>query len=84
VIVSHAYEIPSLWVEFSNKIFGNGIKYLDYLESIELPIYEPEFIDRTLKLEEITMLFGKHPALPKKEKIKSLQKNLMISCPFIK
>ena len=44
VIVSHAYEIPSIWVEFSNKIFGDGIKYRDYLESVEIPFYQAEFI----------------------------------------
>ncbi len=83
LIVSHAYGIPSLWVEFSNKIFGNGIKYLDYFESIEIPLYKPEFIDRKLEAKDINMLFEKFPVLPQKEKTKRLQKKLMDSCPFI-
>ena len=83
LIVSHAYRIPSLWIEFSDKIFGDGIKYPDYLESVELPIYEPPFIKESLGTEKLTSLFEKYPVLPEKEKVKAIQGGLMEVCPFL-
>ncbi len=82
VIVSHAYEIPSIWVEFSDKIFGDGIKYRDYLESLEIPFYQAAFLDRKLTLKEIENLFEKYPGLPEKGKVEKLCEGLMRVCPF--
>ena len=82
VIVSHAYEIPSLWVEFSDKIFGDGIKYRDYLESVEIPFYQAEFLNRKLSLKEFISLFEKHPGLPEEGKVEKLCDGLMRVCPF--
>jgi len=36
IIVSHAYNIKSCWVKLSDKIYGDGIKFLDYYYSINL------------------------------------------------
>lgn len=82
VIISHAYKIPSIWVEFSNNIFGDGIKYRDYLESVEIPFYQTEFLNRKLSLQEIESLFEKHPGLPDGGKIEKLCEGLMKVCPF--
>tara|TARA_R100000935_G_scaffold56463_1_gene88035 strand:+ start:4185 stop:5000 length:816 start_codon:yes stop_codon:yes gene_type:complete len=82
VIVSHAYGIPSIWVEFSDKIFGDGIKYRDYLESVEIPFYQAEFLNRKLSLIEIESLFDKHPSLPDGGKVEKLCDGLMEVCPF--
>ena len=77
VIVSHAYQIPSVWVKFSEKIFGNDIKYKDYLESVELPFYQARYIDSKLdesaieKLESLTQL-----NLPRVGKIKRITERL--------
>ena len=36
VIVSHAYAVPTAWVRFSDRIPGDGVKYVDHFESIGL------------------------------------------------
>ncbi len=42
LIISDSYNIPNLWVKFSDKIGGGNFKYLDYFKSVgrvtELPI----------------------------------------------
>lgn len=30
LIIAEAYEVPAVWVEFGNKVAGNGFKFLDY------------------------------------------------------
>ena len=82
VIVSHAYEIPSIWVEFSDKIFGDGIKYVDYLESVGLSVYKPEFLGKNKSVKELEVLVESLPNLPEKTKIIELQEGLMRVCPF--
>lgn len=83
VIVSHAYGIPSVWVEFSDRIFGNGIKYIDYLDSIGLGNYKPEFLDCFKNITELESLIGRYPNLPSYAKLGELQEDLMKTCPFI-
>ncbi|SDL41776.1 Polysaccharide pyruvyl transferase [Salinimicrobium catena] len=82
LIVSHAYGIPSVWVEFSDKLFGDGVKFADYLESVGLPVYEPEFLNRAFSTEEFIKLTERFPASPKAENLKLLQHSLLKSCPF--
>ncbi|WP_034886533.1 polysaccharide pyruvyl transferase family protein [Gillisia sp. JM1] len=84
IIVSHAYNIPSIWVEFSDKIFGDGIKYRDYLESVQIPFYQAGFIRDKYSLERLQELLDNYKNLPQSSKIKELQKGLMESCPFRK
>ncbi|PKD21200.1 exosortase [Salegentibacter salinarum] len=82
LIVAHAYQIPALWVEFSDKIFGNGIKYVDYFESLKLPIYKAEFIENGKTAEELFQLMQSKPLLPEVDQLEKIQKSLLKSCPF--
>ena len=82
VIISHAYEIPSVWVEFSDKIFGDGIKYRDYLESVDIPYYAAVYLNNKNSLNDIESLFLNLPVLPNRGKIQELQISLIESNPF--
>lgn len=84
LIVSHAYKIPSVWVEFSNRIFGDGIKYRDYLESVEMEFYKAPVLEKAYSLKQIEDLFKNFPTNPEFHKIEELQGGLMRSCPFKK
>lgn len=83
IIVSHAYGVPSVWVEFSDKLFGDGIKFIDYLESVALPVYKPVYMKSKKTFEELNCLIKEFPVLPASEKIKKLQEDLMRTCPFL-
>ena len=82
LIISHAYNIPSIWVEFSDKIFGDGIKYPDYLASLDIPVYKPPFLETQKSVQEITALINSYPNLPEQEKLAEVQQRLMAVCPF--
>ena len=82
MIIAHAYGIPAVWQKFSDKVFGDDIKYKDYLESIGLEFYQPEIKANTYTDKEIEDLFENLPSLPKSETIKSLCDGLMKVCPF--
>lgn len=95
IIVSHAFGIPSVWVEFSKKLFGDGIKFVDYLESVELlpqqggdlsvpelvGRYDPPFLEGKRSLQELELLFEEYPALPSKQVVDRLQEGLLQAWP---
>lgn len=83
IIVSQAYGIPSVRVRFSNKIFGNGIKYIDYLESVGLEPYPTEFIDTSISFNELESIISSNPNMPSVTAIERIRDGLMKSCPFI-
>ena len=82
VIIAHAYQIPAVWVEFSDKLFGDGIKFQDYFESVKLSCYPPVMVSKISDLESVLNNFQTYPNLPKADEIKALQEGLMSVCPF--
>lgn len=82
LIVSHAYGIPSIWVKFSDKIFGDGIKYRDYLESVNIPFYEAPYLERNLQIGEVENFFHLYTSLPASGSVEELCEGLMEVCPF--
>lgn len=82
IIIAHAYGIPAVWQKFSHSVFGDDIKYQDYMESVQLPFYKPEIRSTPLIEEEVQLLFQLHPSLPDKKVLEVLRNGLMDVCPF--
>jgi len=82
VIIAHAYNIPAVWQKFSDKVFGDDIKYQDYYESVDLPLFKPEIRLEKYSIAELEDLFEKLPNLPRREIINQLCDGLMNVCPF--
>ncbi|RMA57983.1 polysaccharide pyruvyl transferase [Ulvibacter antarcticus] len=82
LIVAHAYGIPAIWTPFSDKLFGDGIKFKDYFASVDIPYYQMPIQKKKMTLADIDVLFREHPSLVELEKIKQLRVDLMEVCPF--
>ena len=79
IITSHAYGIPSIWVEFSSKLAGDGVKFHDYFLSVGIKPYHPfNFINNIPKIQEIIKIIKQNT----KEKPKIDIQGLLDSCPF--
>ncbi|WP_339687048.1 polysaccharide pyruvyl transferase family protein [uncultured Nonlabens sp.] len=83
IIVAHAYAIPAVQVCFSDRIFGDGVKYQDYFLSVGLTAYEPKHLTKPLPLTEAISIIKTHTdALPEPAHIAQLQQDLLAVCPF--
>jgi len=82
IIVAHAYGIPAVWVRFSNKLKGDGIKFQDYFSSVGIEPYQGELWKGTGGSEALNTIFSNYPNLPEEKLIKELKEGLLLSCPF--
>jgi pyruvyltransferase len=63
LIVSHAYNIPAVWVKLSNNLSGDGVKFEDYFLSVGIEPY-------------VGLDYVNNP-LPKKNELESLVDNMV-------
>lgn len=85
IIVSHAYNIPSVWCRFSDDLYGDDIKFQDYYNSIGIDFIEPEIFSQLTtdvlnQLEAKALKFGMSNSIAKH--IETNQKNLLTNSPL--
>jgi hypothetical protein len=83
VIVAHAYQIPAIQVAFSDKIYGDGVKYHDYFMSVGLEPYQPlEIVNARSTKKHIYDIDTNLNKLPEVTLVQQLQEGLLKVCPF--
>ena len=53
IIVADAYSIPSIWIDFSDQVIGDGFKFLDYFASVKRKDVAPLKIDIDTDVKKI-------------------------------
>ena len=77
-IVAHAYGIPAVFAYYQDNLFGDGVKYKDYLKSVEIKPYKLPKIG-----EDLSLLLEAFPASINTKKLNDLQTKLLKACPFL-
>ena len=78
LIVADSYGIPNLWIRLSDKVYGNGFKFLDYFSSVDRDDKSPNVITSYNDIESIK---GKADTIKYSAKIDF--DSILSSCPFI-
>jgi len=78
IIASHAYGIPCLWVEFSDRILGDGTKYFDYFSSVSIEEYAPLRVSERMSINQLLRV------IPNDVGDVSKADKIFNSCPFMK
>ena len=60
LVVAAAYGIPTVWVEFSDRMMGDGFKFRDFFSSIEQDAYVPIDLKNKLDYNELIKLPFRH------------------------
>ena len=76
LIVSDAYGIPNVWVEFSDKVYGDGFKFRDYFASVNRSVETAVELRSIDDMESVMMKKAEY------EPIHIDLNPLINSCPF--
>jgi pyruvyltransferase len=80
LVAADAYNIPSLWVEFSNNVRGEGFKFADYYTGLGInPFLPVDLKDNFLPISEIERKISRISKIDT-----SIQNKLLDVCPFKK
>lgn len=78
LVVADAYGIPNRWVEFSDKVVGDGFKFHDYFSGMNIPLYKPINIkEEKMEVDEICKRIVKYDI-----DFNKVSKRLFDCCPF--
>ena len=77
VIVANAYDIPTMWWKFSNKLIGDDVKFYDYFESLEMFNVKPIYTEKVEDLVALDDYF-----LPNDKVLEKVQQNLFYTFPI--
>jgi glycosyltransferase involved in cell wall biosynthesis len=82
VVVAHTYGIPAVWVQFSDKLSGDNIKFEDYFASVGIEPYIGENFSNKPLIKENIIRFVK--SYSPNNLIVSFDQDLLLqSCPFL-
>ena len=82
IIIAHAYGIPAVWVEFSDALYGDGMKFKDYFLSVSIPPYRPhQFKDEVIPIRSLMKLARRGSTLSRI--VNHDPRPLLDCCPFI-
>ena len=76
LIAADAYRVPNIWIELSNKLYGNRFKFYDYFESVHRQCSAPILVHETVSLSAVEREYRTQ------KPVFDLLK-LVDSCPFV-
>ena len=89
IIVAHAYGIPAIWIKLSDDLFGDDIKFIDYMETVGINPYQGLKINDFEKEHDGCMNFSSifdtllpEQILPSSQIIRTVKEAILKVCPF--
>lgn len=77
IIVANAYDIPTVWWKFSDRLIGDDVKFYDYFESLDMFNIKPIYSEKVEDLVAINDYF-----LPNKKVLEKVQQDLFYTFPI--